>query len=181
MPSQCTFCDEPAVAKGMCRRHYKAAWYQANRERLRRRMKSYYAANTEAAKRRAREWELAHLDEKRARSRRAYAADPSRRKQYHSEWKRTNRVKTAEYSRRRRAALRSGVWQEVTPDLVAQKFAYWGNRCWMCGAAGPLEADHVKPVSRGGLHVLANLRPACKSCNRSKHARWPLTELVGAS
>lgn len=47
---------------------------------------------------------------------------------------------------------------------------YWGNRCWMCG--GPYEeADHVIPLALGGPHCLANLRPACKSCNSAKGAK----------
>jgi len=51
--------------------------------------------------------------------------------------------------------------------------SYWGNKCWMC--EGPFEhVDHVKPLSKGGPHILANLRPACASCNASKNDRWPL-------
>ncbi|WP_202376256.1 HNH endonuclease [Mycobacterium intracellulare] len=56
-----------------------------------------------------------------------------------------------------------------------EKLSYWGNRCWMCRA--PLEdnyhRDHVKPLSKGGIDCLANLRPACPSCNTAKGARWP--------
>jgi 5-methylcytosine-specific restriction endonuclease McrA len=43
----------------------------------------------------------------------------------------------------------------------------------MCGAEA-VEWDHVKPLAKGGAHILANLRPACLSCNRSKRDRWPL-------
>lgn len=53
------------------------------------------------------------------------------------------------------------------------KLAMYHERCWICKIA-PWEAwDHVKPVARGGAHVLANLRPACNSCNQTKSDRWP--------
>lgn len=44
--------------------------------------------------------------------------------------------------------------------------------CWMCGGAKE-ETEHVKPLSKGGWHILANLRPACKACNLRKRDVWP--------
>lgn len=59
-----------------------------------------------------------------------------------------------------------------TSAQLSERMRYWGDRCWMC--TGPFETiDHVKPISKGGAHALMNLRPACKSCNSRKHARWP--------
>jgi 5-methylcytosine-specific restriction endonuclease McrA len=48
---------------------------------------------------------------------------------------------------------------------------YFGNACWMCGGAFD-EVDHVKPLSKGGIHALSNMRPSCDHCNNTKHARW---------
>ncbi|NAE18264.1 hypothetical protein GUJ16_13385 [Enterococcus hirae] len=42
----------------------------------------------------------------------------------------------------------------------------------MCGHPAS-EIDHVKPLSRGGSAWPANLRPACRTCNSKKRARWP--------
>lgn len=56
------------------------------------------------------------------------------------------------------------------------RMAYFGYKCWMC--RGQFEAvDHVKPVSRGGPHMLSNLRPICRSCNGRKHNDWPLSQM----
>lgn len=51
--------------------------------------------------------------------------------------------------------------------------------CWMCGVelGDDFHVDHVKPLARGGWHCLSNLRPSCPSCNISKGAKWPLSEL----
>ena len=44
----------------------------------------------------------------------------------------------------------------------------WG-RCAYCGMAdGPLQKDCMLPISRGGRYTLANVVPACASCNASK-------------
>ena len=46
----------------------------------------------------------------------------------------------------------------------------WGSLCAYCGGAGPLEADHRIPLSRGGANNIDNILPACRSCNGKKHA-----------
>lgn len=56
-------------------------------------------------------------------------------------------------------------------QLLARLSMFSG--CWVCG--GPADqVDHVKPIARGGAHILANLRPICGFCNQSKKDRWPL-------
>jgi hypothetical protein len=47
-----------------------------------------------------------------------------------------------------------------------------GGRCRYCGAPAT-ELDHVKPYSRGGLTVAANLVAACSPCNKSKGDKTP--------
>ena len=65
-------------------------------------------------------------------------------------------------------------------QLLAQKWEYYGGKCWMCGEDA-CEWDHVKPLSKGGSHILANLRPACRRCNASKAAKWPIMTFVNAN
>ncbi len=44
----------------------------------------------------------------------------------------------------------------------------WGG-CAYCGASDrPLQRDCVLAISRGGRYTLANIAPACGSCNASK-------------
>lgn len=71
-------------------------------------------------------------------------------------------------------AAPGGIVIEFTADEKALRFALWGGRCWMCGIEAATQEDHVKPISKGGSHCLANLRPICHSCNSSKGGRWPL-------
>lgn len=79
--------------------------------------------------------------------------------------------------RRRRFAYEAAEPARSLPFTQQQqdaRWSMWGGRCWQCGVADATEEDHVKPLSAGGTHCLANLRPACKPCNASKHGDWPL-------
>lgn len=71
-------------------------------------------------------------------------------------------------------AAAGGIVIRFTAAEKASRFALWGGRCWMCGIEAATQEDHVKPISKGGSHCLANLRPICHSCNSSKGGRWPL-------
>jgi len=60
----------------------------------------------------------------------------------------------------------------VEHDLTAGQWAAlttaWGG-CAYCGATDkPLQRDCVMAISRGGRYTLANIAPACGSCNASK-------------
>ncbi len=143
----CTSCgttDRPHRAKGLCRRCYGAQPEYAARHNERNR----HRRNT---------------DEFRSRLRSEYRNNPLRCEQ----------IKQAVWvaNMRRRAVEQGVVVGEVTASGLLSRVAYYGEKCWMCGS--PWEhMDHVKPLSKGGAHILANLRPACASCNSSKHSRW---------
>lgn len=60
----------------------------------------------------------------------------------------------------------------VEHDLTASQWdalqLAWGG-CAYCGASDvALQRDCVRALSRGGRYTLANIVPACRSCNTSK-------------
>lgn len=77
---------------------------------------------------------------------------------------------------KRRAEL-AGVEYEHIDRIKVFKRDKW--RCQICGCktpkkykAGALNAptlDHVVPIIKGGPHIYANVRCACRSCNSRKH------------
>lgn len=103
-----------------------------------------------------------------------YHATPVRRARRRA-WAEQNVEYVREYARRhaaqRRLLVGSAAAIPFTAEQLSLRMAYFGNKCWMCGGAFD-HIDHVKPLSRGGPHMLSNLRPACGSCNRSKSAKW---------
>lgn len=115
----------------------------------------------------------------RARSRAAYAANPERGRSYTAKWRTRPDFpeRNRQASHRHRALRAAATVVPFTPDQLAQRLAYFGGLCWICGRPGE-QVDHVKPLSKGGAHCLANLRPACARCNNKKRAMWPLSQEV---
>lgn len=142
-----------------------------------------------------------------ARARARYHANPEPHRQRSRAWHEANRRHDQEVANARRRANveRARLVQKIararrmkapripfTPEQLLAKVAFWGNQCAYCG--GPFEAvDHVIALNRGGWHCLANLRPACASCNGRKgdkhHApftsvtlkrQWALKSLPGS-
>jgi 5-methylcytosine-specific restriction endonuclease McrA len=98
----------------------------------------------------------------------------------HRAWvvKNSERVKLWDAAKRhRRRASRS---VEFSVDNLALKWRYWSGLCWLCGGEATAW-DHVKPLSKGGWHMLSNLRPCCRSCNSRKGARWPYAPQAAAA
>lgn len=88
--------------------------------------------------------------------------------------------KSAEYAARRRSRKFDGPHERITAaDLRALRAAT--ADCYLCEKplADPVENDHVIPLARGGRHILANIKPVHRHCNRVKWASLP-PEVVAA-
>lgn len=184
-----------------CRAEYYQDYYQRNREavraanarwrakdpialreRDRARFAQKRAVDPVADNEKAREWRARNRERARRISRNYYARNRTRRRQqareYQRLWREANRdlasIKDAAKRARRRGHQILVI--SFTPGQLAQRMSVFSG-CWMCG--GPKETvDHVKPVVAGGPHILANLRPACRSCNSSKRDTWPFPVAV---
>lgn len=54
-----------------------------------------------------------------------------------------------------------------------------GYKCVSCKKDSDLSVDHIRPVYRGGITELSNLRTLCKSCNSKKGTSMPGVTLPG--
>lgn len=171
-----------------CHREERRARYQANPEPQRAASRRWAKKNPEKNRARSARWRQANIDlvnerqrqayaenieKARAKSRRRHAANPDPGRSRALAWQAANPDAVRERARRRRARQQTAKVILFTAEQVAERMAYFGNRCWMCG--GPFDhVDHVKPLAAGGPHILANLRPSCAPCNRRKSSRWPV-------
>jgi len=90
-----------------------------------------------------------------------------RKKQASKKYKKNNPDKVLKSKAERRSLEVRACTIEFTKEQYFDRMSVFGFRCAYCG--GPWEHDdHVIPLSKGGLHILANLRPACAHCNCSK-------------
>lgn len=158
-----TPCDECAT--------WHADWYRQYRERPGNREKAlaygrrYYAENAEHLRAVSREWGQEHRDEVTERARKWRDANRER-----------HRETSRERARRRRAQLNDVLVLPFTDDQLTARLSMFAG-CWICGGDADT-IDHVKPVSKGGAHILSNIRPACQPCNTRKKDKWPLDVAV---
>lgn len=75
--------------------------------------------------------------------------------------------KAATYARRRQRRM-SRVDHDLTPAQWAALMDAWGGCAYCEGDGAALQKDCLLPISRGGRYTLANVVPACRSCNASK-------------
>lgn len=157
-------------------------WRERNAERV----AAYTAAHRETRapyfRKKAQEWRRNNPDRVKATKRAYLEAHPGWQERvsarwrelhpdYWREWNKANADKRRAYLLKRRKLAREASVVPFTPEQLAQRLSMFPG-CWMCGGV-PDCVDHVKPLSRGGLHLLANLRPACTDCNSAKRAQWP--------
>ena len=98
------------------------------------------------------------------------AADPKRWKKYRSACDERRNSRRRESRQGVSTAQLQAADQATKAMLTAPAFV-----CAYCGKSVPpgpsRTVDHIKPRSAGGKHVVANLAPACRSCNSRKNAR----------
>lgn len=97
----------------------------------------------------------------------SHAAQLERKRKADARWQALNRdwisIKNRNEYAWRKGGVGSYTWDEFNDLCIAHDW-----RCAACGQAKPLEADHVMPLAKGGLNVIENIQPLCKSCNAAK-------------
>ncbi len=91
-------------------------------------------------------------------------------------WHRNNPDKSLligrRYEHKKRAMIikGGGSWTVGQWNLVLGFYCPSG-KCLGCGKSTKMEADHIIPVFLGGTSLITNIQPLCRSCNASKHTK----------
>jgi 5-methylcytosine-specific restriction endonuclease McrA len=131
---------------------HKRAWAANNRDRERKRQQRWREANPEKVRDNNRRYYEENEDKARESSRRYHAGNPDKH--------------AARMSRRRARKLNAPQGDPVEAAAYAQILRE--GICEVCGSKGPIEIDHIEPLSKGGAHDWTNMAGLCKSCNASK-------------
>lgn len=161
-----------AYSHNLCRCEVcRTSWREYNRR--------YRIKNRQTINERARKARLANLQKYKEREARYRETYPERRKETVRNYYTSERGREMHrQSEERRRASKLGAIGYTTKEKLADRVAYYGGKCYLCGE--PWEhMDHVIPLSRGGTHWPSNIRPACAPCNRRKYNKL-LHELEGA-
>lgn len=161
-PALCQRCGSQLLGSNPVRRYCsdycrRASWI----DRSRRRIIELRRAWRQRAENRRKESEWA---------RRWYVTNRPRALETSRQWSRRNRDRKNHHERARRGLIKggAGTWSLSEWRSLLDRY---GLACAYCARPGPLTADHRVPLSRGGSNEIANLLPACKSCNSRKGTR----------
>ena len=138
--------------------------------------KEYYENNKQNRREYSRNYRVENHDKFIDSKRKNYYKHRQKHIDYAVKWARENRDKVRTYEQVTNLRRRAAKSVKYTAAQLADRFAYYGNKCYLQlpGCTGGADhADHVKPLSKGGWDMLGNIRPACAPCNRTKSAKWP--------
>jgi 5-methylcytosine-specific restriction endonuclease McrA len=113
---------------------------------------------------------LTHRQDSYEQGRRWRAANPERSREHTSNWQKAHPQTRVERNRRRRVAIAGGRVEKID---IGEVYARDGGRCHICRkhvARAQATLDHLVPVSKGGDHVILNVRVAHRSCNSRRGA-----------
>lgn len=190
MARACTIdgCDNPSRKRGLCHKHYNAAWRAANIEISRERERAYGRANPDKKVAQARAWALANPEKARANKRTYHARHRDKVNAAHAAQRRAHPEKARAATRAWRAANPER-WAEVQrlnalrrksgrdPDAIPYLEHVRHDPCAYCGEPSA-SIDHIQALARGGSNCWDNLTAACGSCNSRKHAKQLLHFLL---
>ena len=89
--------------------------------------------------------------------------------EYQRKWERENRDKCRASSAKRRSRKRDQTPTSANFDLILQYYT-------AAVAMEDFQVDHIKPLSKGGMHHQDNLQLLPRHLNQLKSNKWPLTE-----
>jgi len=154
-------------------------WQKANPEKVRAMCRNYYKANAEKVKEQKKRHYEAHTEKVKARTKKWKKANPEKHKKSVKKWQKANPEKCKEYCHRRRARIMGNGFEDtsefrarMTHPLVRQICFYCGKDCT---SSGEWHWDHRIPLAAGGPEAAWNLVIACVSCNLKKGSKYPKT------
>lgn len=134
-------------------------------ERHRARYQDYKARNRDKELARKREYRRKNKEKIQAYNKAYYESHPQE-----THWRKLY-PETAKAQETRRRGYK--VSETFPPGVLKMKLHYYGGKCWICRTNPYEHWDHVKPLAKGGAHILANIRPSCADCNLAKGDKWP--------
>lgn len=137
----------------------RRAYLERTRERTNQWSKEYAIRHPEMTKASQQKWKAKQSEEYR-----------KKRNEQRREYDRKHPLQRKLGIARYRAKLKAQRIQSITAAQLQARIDAFGDVCAYCGGEWS-HLDHVKPISRGGPHCLANLRPACAGCNHRKSSK----------
>lgn len=141
------------------------AYYERNADQIKAQANAYYQANKERVVPRNSAYKKANRARFSEQERLKYQENPEPQRQRYRKYQQSPKGRLyAKASKARRRGI------PYTDEAMAWIASLSDPLCAYCGAPATT-IDHILPVTKGGTGELANLAPACRSCNSAKGNR----------
>jgi len=157
-----------------CKRaEYQARWRANNKDRVKATSVAYYAKYQDEERAYSAAYRAAHMGRVDAYAKKYRVENAVKVKTSIAAWRAANPARIRHHRHKRRAMLR-GSDPVNDPSIIVWDRVWRGKvrvRCFWCeGLFHPrrCHADHITPLSKGGLHRIDNLCISCGTCNMRK-------------
>jgi 5-methylcytosine-specific restriction endonuclease McrA len=147
------------------------AWRAKNKQRVQELNREFYEANRAARLEYHRQYRQTHKEYFKEQLRIFRQKNPTYHATVMREWARAHPdvIKAKDNARRifkmgKPASFTAAEWKALK--------AQYNYTCLRCGRQEPaikLTADHIVPISKGGVGTIDNIQPLCRPCNTAKH------------
>lgn len=154
-----------------CENANNRAWRSRNKEHVADLNREFYQANREARLAYHRQYRQANKEYFKREIEKFRRENPDYHRSYMREWARANPEKTQAKDNARRA-FKMGQPKSFTAIEWAALKQQYNYTCLRCGRREPeikLTADHIVPISKGGVGTIDNIQPLCRQCNSAKN------------
>lgn len=151
-------------------RQYSNEYYSQNSEKVKEYQKQYTKENEQKIKSRAADWRHKNREILLMKKREYYLENKEQRLEYFRKYCQENPEYVQLCSARRRARKRNAKGS-FTKDQWFEKCEFFNWQCYLCKKSLTVESAHIEhriPLSRGGTNWIANIAPACETCNLRK-------------
>ena len=151
-----------------CQKAYYREYYKANSEKLKASSAKWSEENSERVRERNKLRYKNNRDKILSSNKKWAAANPEKRATSLKDWREKNPSKTNAYAAKRWAAKRNQTPELSDEEKKAIEDMYWHCRDLEVISGQKYHVDHIKPISKGGLHCLSNLQVLPADLNMSK-------------
>ena len=180
MKKTCTICNETKPYEEFNKLKASPDGYAPRcRDCHKKRMKKYYAQNSEHLKEKRKEYREADPENEKERKSASYYKHRELNLEKTRQYYKDNKQKFKDYELKRRKSLDLMTDNTVTKEALEELMNVQNSKCYHCGTdltklnSCDIHLDHYMPLSKGGMHSIGNVVWSCVSCNKSKFTTVP--------
>ena len=155
-----------------CLKEYNAAYYKANKERIKQNVSKWVSENRETSRVIKDKWRKANPDKQLAATKRWNDENRGRFVATKKKWREDNKEVLRIHCINRRRKLAGG---SLSKDIVQTLMVKQNGICTCClkPLGDDYHIDHIIPVAKGGPNTDDNVQLLHSRCNIIKNDKWP--------